>query len=194
MSPAGTDGGAVSEPVSRPSRNVLPPPTGEQKFHVDLDGAARPALQLAVDLLAHDVPDLGREGRERLPDRPLALLDGREVGEGEPLGLCDGLDRAGVRHREQGAEPSRVAEGEVPRAVAPRSGACCPMTGSTQVAKARSGVVLTETAAQPPNGLPCVPTSFMTADGSTAYEGNRGARRPGKPVKRGEPRTEPRSP
>src|SRR5688500_10035111 len=119
MSPARTDGGPVSEPVSKPSRNVLPPPTGEQKFHLDLDRATRPALQLAADLLIHYVPDLGRECRERLPGRPLAFRDGREVGvkggEGEPPGLCEGLNLAKARRRKQRAQPPCVAKGEVPR-------------------------------------------------------------------------------
>ena len=84
---------------------MLPPPTGEQKFHLDLNGAAGPALQLAADLLAHDVPDLGRECRERLPGRPLAFLDGREVGveggEGKPPGLFEGLDLPAAANRER---------------------------------------------------------------------------------------------
>ena len=47
---------------------------------------------------------------------------GLEGGEGEAPGLCEGLDLLETRRREQGAELSRIAEGEVPRG-------CCRVLG-----------------------------------------------------------------
>ena len=82
-------------------------------------GAENPAGVVAAAIaeecaIANRGSDHGRRGTD--------VEVGLEGGEGEPPGLCEGLDLLETRRREQGAESSRIAEGEVPRG-------CCRVLG-----------------------------------------------------------------